>query len=99
MQTRFVNTVQLPPRENSMPGTKSSKIGFVLAAALLGTLTGCVGYVDGPREGRVYVPPAPVYVESDVVVQDDYVYYPGYEVYYGGHTRQYVYRDGRSWVS
>jgi len=97
MQTRFVNTGQLPPKENSTPGTKSTKIGFVLAAALLGALTGCV--VDGPRQGRVYAQPAPVYVESGVVVQDDYVYYPGYEVYYGGHSRQYVYRDGRSWVS
>ena len=40
-----------------------------------------------------------MYVESGVVVQPDYVYYPGYQVYYSGNTRQYVYLEGRSWVS
>ena len=30
---------------------------------------------------------------------DDYVYYPDYEVYYSNTRRQYIYRDGRSWVS
>jgi hypothetical protein len=33
------------------------------------------------------------------VVQDDYVYYPGYQVYYSGSRRQYTYLEGRSWVS
>jgi hypothetical protein len=82
-----------------MNKTKRSKIGFVLCAALLGALTGCVGYVDEPRHGRVYVEPPSVYVESGVVVQDDYVYYPGYQVYYSSNRRQYIYREGRSWVS
>jgi hypothetical protein len=40
-----------------------------------------------------------VYVESGVVVQDDYVYYPGYQIYYSSNRRQYIYREGRSWVS
>lgn len=74
-------------------------IWFVLFAALAGGMTGCVGYVDGPRGGVAYVEPAPVYVENRVVVQPDYVYYPGYQVYYSSNTRQYVYREGRSWVS
>jgi hypothetical protein len=74
-----------------MNKTKHSKIKFVLAAALLGGLTGCIGVVDGPRHGAVYVEPP--------LVQDDYVYYPGYQVYYSSHTRHYVYQDGRSWVS
>jgi len=30
---------------------------------------------------------------------DSYVYYPAYEVYYNTTRRQYVYRDGRSWVN
>jgi hypothetical protein len=77
----------------------AGKIGFVLGAALLGALTGCIGYVDGPRQGRVYAEPPPVYVEGGVVVQDDYVYYPGYQVYYSSNRRQYVYLEGRSWVS
>ncbi len=79
---------------------KWSKIGFVLCTALLGALTGCVGYGDGPRHARGYAPPPPDYVGSGVVVlQNDYVYYPRYQIYYSNNRRQYVYRDGRSWVS
>jgi hypothetical protein len=63
----------------------------MFGAALLSVLTGCVGYVDGP-------PPA-AYVQSEVVVSDDYVYYPAYQVYYSGSRRQYVYREGSAWVS
>ena len=33
------------------------------------------------------------------MVQDDYVYYPGYEVYYSSSRHQYAYREGRAWVS
>ena len=33
------------------------------------------------------------------MVQDDYVYYPGYQVYYSGNTRQYVYLEGSAWVT
>lgn len=40
-----------------------------------------------------------MYVERGVVVHPDYVYYPGYQVYYRSNTRQYLYMDGRSWVS
>jgi hypothetical protein len=81
-----------------MKKIKTSKIGFVVGTALLGLLTGCVGYVDGPR-ATVYAPAPSVYVESGVAVQDDYVYYPAYQVYYSGSRHQYVYQDGRSWVS
>jgi hypothetical protein len=73
------------------------RIGIVLVAATTAALTGCVGYVDGPRGGTAYVE-QPVYEEGSVV-RDDYVYYPGYEVYYSRNRRQYIYRDGRSWVS
>jgi hypothetical protein len=75
------------------------KIRLILGVALLGALTGCVGYVDRPRPGDVYVEPRPVYVENRVVVEPEYVYYPDYQVYYSGNTRQYVYLQGRSWVS
>ena len=34
-----------------------------------------------------------------VLVDDDYVYYPGYEVYYSSRRHQYAYRDGNRWVS
>jgi len=73
------------------------RIGIVLFAATTAALTGCVGYVDRPRGETAYVE-HPVYVEGNLV-QDDYVYYPGYEVYYSRNRRQYIYRDGRSWVS
>jgi hypothetical protein len=75
------------------------KIGFVLCAALAAALTGCIGYVDRPRGGGVYAEPPSVYADSGPPVQPEYVYYPGYQVYYSSHTHQYVYRDGRSWVS
>jgi len=71
---------------------KADKAGFVLGAVLLVTLTGCVAYVDGPRAG--------IQVEPYVfVTQDDYVYYPGYEVYYSSSRRQYAYLEGGAWVS
>ena len=77
-----------------MPGPQRSVIGLVVSAALLGTLTGCVAHVDGPHHPRAHAPSPAVYV-----VQNDYVYYPGYEVYYSSYRRQYTYRDGGSWVS
>src|ERR1051325_8938041 len=73
------------------------KIAIVLFAATIAALTGCIGHVDRPRGETAYVE-HPVYVEGNVV-EDDYVYYPGYEVYYSSSRRQYTYRDGRSWVS
>jgi hypothetical protein len=81
-----------------MKKIKNSKIGFIFGTAALSLLAGCVGYVDGPR-GEVYVPAPPVYVEEGVPVQDDYVYYPAYQVYYSSYRHQYVYQSGRSWVS
>jgi hypothetical protein len=86
-------------KDNSMNRMRHSQIGFVLGAALLGTLAGCVGYVEERPHGAVYVRPPAVHVEAAVVVQDDYVYYPGYQVYYSSNRRQYVYLEGRSWVT
>ena len=72
---------------------KAGKAGCVLGAVFLMTLTGCVAYVDRPPQGSVYVAP-PV-----VVVQDDYIYYPDYEIYYSSSRHQYAYREGSVWVS
>ena len=72
---------------------RTNKVGRVLCGMLLGTLTGCVAYVDRPPQGSVYVAP-PV-----VVVEDDYIYYPDYEVYYSSSRHQYAYREGSAWVS
>ncbi len=73
------------------------RVGFLAGVALLGTLTGCIGYVERPEPRRVYV--APPERETVVVMQDDYVYYPGYEVYYSSRRNQYIYLQGRSWVT
>jgi hypothetical protein len=84
---------------------KTNKTGFVLCAALMGTLAGCTTYVDQPRQGSVYVAPpqvvyvAPPPVETTVVVQDDYIYYPDYQVYYSSRRHQYAYLEGGAWVS
>jgi hypothetical protein len=72
---------------------KQAKIVIVVAASFASLLTGCVGYVDHPHHARVYTP------GPTVVVHDDYVYYPSYQVYYSSTRRHYVYLDGRSWVT
>jgi hypothetical protein len=73
---------------------KPGKARLLLSAALLGTLTGCVGYVDGPRAG-VYVAPPVV----EVAAPADYIYYPGYDVYFNSSIHQYAYLDAGVWVS
>jgi hypothetical protein len=65
--------------------------GGALGVVLLATLTGCIGYVDRPH-GEVYAAP------GVIVVEDDYVYYPTYEVYYSSHRHQYAYLEGGAWV-
>ena len=70
----------------------TNKVGLVLCGVLLGTLTGCVGYINGPRAGVYVAPPV-------VVVEDDYIYYPDYEVYYSSSRHQYAYLEGGAWVS
>ena len=69
---------------------------FVLGVVLVATLTGCISYVDRPPRTIGYQPSG---MDAGLVVEDDYVYYPGYEVYYSNSRRQYIYLDGRSWVS
>jgi hypothetical protein len=73
-----------------------SAIAYAFGTVIVGALTGCVSHVDRPHHdhGRVYAQPPSV-----TVVQDDYVYYPGHQVYYSSNRRQYVYQDGRTWVS
>ena len=82
-----------------MNKTTISKTGFVSGAVLLAMLTGCVGYDDRHNHARVYGAPPPDYVETAVVMRDDYVYYPSYQVYYSSTRRQYIYLQGRSWVT
>jgi hypothetical protein len=72
----------------------TNQAGLVLGAALLVTLTGCVGYVDHPAQGSVYAEPVATFA-----AQDDYVYYPDYECYYSVSRHQYAYREGNAWVA
>jgi len=99
MTKKFVNTDKQPGKGNFMNRTKCSKIGFAICTALVGALTGCIGYVDHPHHARVYAPAPAVYVDAGVVVRDDYVYYPGYQVYYSSNRRQYIYLEGSAWVT
>lgn len=74
--------------------------GPAVAVSVLGlTLAGCIGYVEPSGRADVLVRSPVVAVDADMGVPDDYVYYPGYQVYYSGNRHQYIYRDGRSWVS
>ncbi len=79
--------------------TRHSKLGFFIGTAVLVVLSGTVGCVYGPPPAAGYAESPPAYVNSGVVLQEDYVYYPRYEVYYSNYRHQYLYRDGRSWVS
>jgi hypothetical protein len=69
----------------------SNKAGFMLNAVMLIALTGCVARIEGPSFA--------VRTEPVFVAQDDYVYYPAYDVYYSSYRHQYAYLDGGAWVS
>jgi hypothetical protein len=76
----------------------TGSIRLVACALLASAFTGCVTHVHQPRE-VVYAQPPPVYVQAPVVVQEEYVYYPRYRVYYSSRSHQYIYQDRRAWVS
>lgn len=84
-----------------MKKTTLSRIGFAFCIALVAVLAGCAGYVDEPRRVTAYDqrPSRHEYGYAGVMARDEYVYYPGYQVYYNNNRRQYVYQDGNSWVT
>ena len=69
----------------------------VFCLAISTALTGCL--METSQRGYSMARPARVSAQPVTVVQDDYVYYPGYEVYYSSNRRQYTYRDGSAWVT
>jgi hypothetical protein len=73
------------------------RIGF--GVALLAALTGCAGHVARRGSGEAYAVPPTVEVEAAVSAQDNYVYYPDYQVYYSSNRRQYMYLDRGAWVT
>lgn len=86
----------------------TNEVGFVLGAVLLAALTESAGYAGGVTVGIDLTPivvvappvvvPAPAVVVPVVVVQDDYVYYPSYGIYYNSGRRQYAYLENGAWV-
>src|ERR1043166_342022 len=158
MKIALANT-NPPNKKKSVHRAKTSGVGLLLGAGLLGTLTGCLapgpppdqrayyseqpppraeyappqneqyapppprqaplrpppgqdfapaqraGERLPPREGFAppprgeYAPPPPVRPDNAAVTEDEYVYYPGYEIYYNTHHRQYTYRQGDSWFT
>jgi hypothetical protein len=85
-------------------GFKSNNIGFVLGAVLAVALTEGVGNAGAQTVGITVTPPAPPAVvivtpPAPVVVQDDYVYYPAYGVYFNSTRHQYAYLNGNAWVA
>lgn len=76
---------------NSSFSRITSQLTLLVGAGALAFLAGC--YTGPERTGYRSSGPGPV------IVQDDYVYYPGDEVYYNNTRHQYVYRDGNAWVN
>lgn len=72
--------------------SKPSKAGGVLTSMLLLMLTGCGPHVDKRGASVTVASPA-------VEVQDDYVYYPDYEIYYSSSRHQYASFHGGAWIS
>jgi hypothetical protein len=79
------------PVKNRSLFFKTNGAGFVLGAALLTMLTASTSYADELRVGITVTPPV-------VVVQDDYVYYPNYAIYYNSSRHQYVCLENGVWV-
>jgi hypothetical protein len=76
--------------------TKSVLNAVVCLCAMIAPLAGCIGYTSQGRGGSGYG--ARSGVEATVVMQDDYVYYPGYDIYFSSNRHQYYYQDGGAWV-
>jgi hypothetical protein len=72
-------------------------VGLMAGAALLLTLTGCVGYAERSQSRYGYGTRA--VGSAPWIEQDDYVYYPSYQIYYGHRSHQYYYQEGSSWVA
>jgi hypothetical protein len=69
---------------------------LLAGAACMLTLTACTT-ADTSRGPRYRDRPV-VYGQTAIGFEDDYDYYPGYEVYYSRNRREYVYRDSGRWV-
>jgi hypothetical protein len=71
--------------------------GLVAGAGLLVALTGCSKSQTDTQ--YVSAPPAAVPAQPTAVGEDDYVYYPSYEIYYSRIHHNYRFREGNAWVT
>ncbi|MEO6993863.1 MAG: hypothetical protein ABI273_09560 [Lacunisphaera sp.] len=69
----------------------ASRAALLLGIGALAFLAGCY---TGPERTSYRASGS-----GTVIVQDDYDYYPGDEVYYNNTRHVYVYREGNSWVN
>jgi hypothetical protein len=79
---------------NKISFLKIGKARIALGAVIVGALTGFVAHPEAAH-ASVTVTVAPNTFEA----QDDYVYYPGYNVYYSKHHHKYAYLQNNTWVS
>ena len=86
--------------KNQMLLKNSKPTGFVLGAVLLAALSQCVGHAHAQSVGIVVDPPVVVVAPmlSPPAVLDDYLYYPGYGIYYNTYRHQYAHLEGDVWV-
>jgi hypothetical protein len=92
------------PMINKKHFAKTNKVGFVLGAALLAALANGVDSAQAQGIGVTVTPPVvvvapPAVGAPAVVVQDDYVYYPDYGIYYNSGRHQYAYLQDGAWVT
>jgi len=70
--------------------------GLVVAGALAASFTGYAN--DAPRDRTDRQQGVERRAQAALVVEDDYDYYPGYEMYYNRSRQEYVYREGAEWI-
>ncbi len=76
-------------------GLGMNKTSFLLGgSALVLVLAGCVTAGSPPRAHQ----PSRSDVRTVIMFEDDYEYYPRYEIYYSRRRNEYVYRDRNAWV-
>lgn len=79
--------------------TSRISIAVLLVSSVVSvTLTGCVDSQGRPLAGPGYGNNS-VQVTSGYSGQDDFMYYPRYQTYYGSRSQRYYYQDGSSWVT
>lgn len=74
--------------------SRIARVPWLLPLAFLTAFSGCVGYERPYARNSGRVVQSVRYEEPE-----QYVYYPGYQVYYGSRSHQYYYQDGSSWVA